>query len=68
MEEELKSLDDDSSTWTVIPFDYNGWQVEGLEYRVDEIYYSEQFEEMESFTIDSKISDHLPVKARLKMD
>jgi len=68
LESELESIEDDSPTWTVIPFDYNGWQVEELEYRVDEIYYSEDFGEISSSTISSKISDHLPVIADLRME
>ncbi len=54
-------------TWSVYPWEHYGWRVDGLEHRIDNIFLSKEVE-CESFEIvDSKLSDHLPIKAVIEI-
>lgn len=65
--ENLEVIEDDSPTWTVHPFDYRGWKVKDLEYRVDNILVSPGLTLKDGRTIKSKLSDHLPVVAEIEI-
>lgn len=65
--EKINRVEDDSPTWTTEPFEHQGWTVKDLEYRLDNIFYSDDFSEMNHETIYSELSDHLPISATLKI-
>ncbi len=68
VEEKLERVGSDKPTWTVKPFDYRGWSVDELEYRLDNLFISGDLEYRSSKTISSQVSDHLPVKATISRD
>lgn len=67
VEERLERAGSDRPTWTVHPFDYRGWEVDELKYRLDNIFVSEDVEVVSSQVLSSELSDHLPVVAELEI-
>ncbi len=65
IEKLLKRIDGDEPTWTVYPWNLYGWRVEGLEYRIDNIFISKDLAYKNFEIIKSKISDHLPIKVTI---
>lgn len=54
------------STWSVYPVNYKGFKVDGLKYRIDHIFVSDNIK-IEKFSVgSSKASDHLPLIAEMK--
>lgn len=64
----LCRVGNDDPTWTVHPFEHKGWTVEELKYRLDNIFISEDLKCQNTEIIESDLSDHLPVKATLKLE
>lgn len=65
LENFLTRLGGDEPTWSVYPWERYGWRVDGLKYRIDNIFISKDLECEKSGVIDSKISDHLAIKAAI---
>ena len=57
----LTRIDGDEPTWTIYPFEKDGWRVEELKYRLDNIFVSKGLIYKNFKIIESKISDHLPI-------
>ncbi|RJQ26529.1 hypothetical protein C4577_03425 [Candidatus Parcubacteria bacterium] len=54
-------------TWSVYPVNYKGFKVEGLKYRIDNIFVSKDIK-VEMFNVEkSKASDHLPISAVIEV-
>lgn len=66
--DELNKVGADEPTWTVQPFEHEGWNVTELEYRLDNIFVSSGIKCQATEVIYSELSDHLPVKAEVKME
>jgi len=65
----LSNTDDDltSPTWTIYPFDYQGFKEIELRHRLDYIFTSKDIK-VESFKVEtSKGSDHLPISAVIEV-
>jgi len=65
IEEFLTRVGGDEPTWTVHPFEMEGWRVDKLEYRLDNIFVSKDLNYENFKIIKSKISDHLPIKVTI---
>jgi endonuclease/exonuclease/phosphatase family metal-dependent hydrolase len=65
IEKFLIRIDGNEPTWTVYPWNLYGWHVEGLEYRIDNIFISKDLIYKSFKIIKSKVSDHLPIKATI---
>jgi len=65
IEKILTRLGGNKPTWTVHPFSTDGWNVNKLEYRLDNIFISKKLAHSDFKIIKSKISDHLPIKATI---
>lgn len=68
IEDILNRVENERPTWTVHPFNYRGFEVEDLEFRLDHIFVSKDIRILDSETIYSELSDHLPVKAEIKVE
>ncbi len=62
IEDLLTRVDGNEPTWTIYPFEKDGWHVEELKYRLDNIFVSKDTAYKNFEIIKSKISDHLPIK------
>lgn len=65
IEKFLIRIDGNEPTWTVYPWSLYGWHVEGLKYRIDNIFISKDLAYKNFKIIKSKVSDHLPIKATI---
>ncbi|OGI14618.1 hypothetical protein A3K63_03720 [Candidatus Micrarchaeota archaeon RBG_16_49_10] len=67
IERKLTRVGGSQPTWTVHPWEADGWRVEGPEYRLDNIFVSKGIKLEEFEVLRSDISDHLPIKAVLDL-
>jgi len=65
IEKFLTRVGGDEPTWTVYPFSKDGWKVNDLKYRLDNIFVSKDLAYQNFKIINSKISDHLPIKVTI---
>jgi len=65
----LARVDGNEPTWSVHPWKMEKykWHVNGLEYRLDNIFVSKSLAYKNFNVIKSKISDHLPIKATIEI-
>jgi endonuclease/exonuclease/phosphatase family metal-dependent hydrolase len=54
-------------TWTTKDFDYNGFKVTDLEYRLDYIFTTQDIKIINSEIINTDYSDHLPILTEIKI-
>lgn len=66
LEDQMERIGDDEPTWTVQPFEHEGWKVNELKYRLDNIFTTEGITCKNAGTIKTEVSDHLPIKAEVK--
>lgn len=69
LEKNLKNCGPDYriNTWTTKPFNYNGFEVTNLEWRLDYIFSSGDIKTVSSKVLNTKFSDHLPVLAEIEL-
>ncbi len=65
----LESADKDlnEKTWSIYPTNYRGFKVDGLEYRIDYIFTSQDIKVLNTRLGDTKASDHLPVITEIEV-
>lgn len=63
----LSRLGGNEPTWTVYPFNYEGWKDYRLRYRLDNIFVSRDVKVKGFKVLKSKISDHLPIMADVRL-
>lgn len=68
IEKEMNRIDSQEPTWTTKPFEHEGWKVDEPEYRLDNIFVSKDLKILEAETIQTELSDHLPVKATVSIE
>ena len=63
LEGKLKNAEEDLSkkTWTTKPFDYNGFKVDKLKYKLDYCYVTKDLNVLSAKVAKTKYSDHLPI-------
>jgi endonuclease/exonuclease/phosphatase family metal-dependent hydrolase len=57
----------DHNTWTTKPFDYNGFREEGLNWRLDYVFTSNDVKVVRSEVVNTNVSDHLPLLIEIEM-
>jgi len=58
----------DKPTWSVFPTNYKGFEVKGLDYRIDHIFVSKDVKVMDFKVEESTASDHLPISATIEIE
>lgn len=63
LEARLKNVEKDlkTNTWTTKPFDYNGFKVDKLKYKLDYCYVTKDLNVLSAKVVKTKYSDHLPI-------
>lgn len=55
-----------NNTWTTKPFDYNGFKVDKLKYKLDYCYVTKDLNVLSAKIIKTKYSDHLPILCEIE--
>lgn len=65
--ENLTRIGTEKPTWTTKPFDHEGFEVNELKYRLDNIFLNDSVEVEDTELVESKLSDHLLVIADINV-
>ena len=66
LEGNMERIGTDKPTWTTQPFEHQGFEVDELKYRLDNIFVSDNVDCEKMQLVESKLSDHLMVVADVK--
>lgn len=67
LEDRMERIGSDKPTWTTQPFEHEGFEVDELKYRLDNIFVTEDIDCIGTELVESELSDHLMVIADVEI-